>query len=290
MLDFSVVHEIHNLYIAVLTANSNDTLQKEIKDIYNELIKSIVDYGTIHILTASPVIFGYRDEYQCIAVVHGDRVIRTIENELSVADSVKPSLEISIDNHIDRSIVKFYLDRLRGTAVEKCISELARWMMANITIGDKYRIAEAECYYFNQTDHPDPYVHKHKDQLATRTLYFHRKKAAKIGFTLKGIDITFGNGTDYGGMLIRSLIEIDTGTITEGPSKVVDLLLVDNNVSSVTELKTSGKSISLDVDTNDPLIMVGPRIGLNPVKSPEYRNRNYRFAIKGIKKDKSKLS
>lgn len=61
-------------------------------------------------------------------------------------------------------------------------------------------------------------------QLTAGRWYFHRTGGAYRGGSFKGLDLTFGDGRAFGGMLIRGL-ELPDGTVIDGPSLAVDHLL-----------------------------------------------------------------
>lgn len=58
-----------------------------------------------------------------------------------------------------------------------------------------YRLIDIEFYYYAEGVHEDIYAHQHQAQLESGKWYFHAS----------GIDITFGNGKNFGGILIRAL-------------------------------------------------------------------------------------
>lgn len=159
--------------------------------------------------------------------------------------------------------------------------------------GSPHRILEIEFYYFS-LEHPDTFVHCNEMQLTTNQWYFHRAgSSAHSGYrggTFKGLDITFGNGRDYGGILIRSIQGV------EGPCRVVDYILKLCSCGSIEELVSK---ISLDISAPGLLnlqstdlpqynISAGPRVGLSFKKAnvEDYIFRPYRFGIQElIKKD-----
>ena len=61
-----------------------------------------------------------------------------------------------------------------------------------------YRLLDIEFYYHADSVYEGVYAHKHKAQLECGKWYFHAS----------GIDITFGNGKNYGGILIRAIGKI----------------------------------------------------------------------------------
>ncbi len=166
----------------------------------------------------------------------------------------------------------------------------------------KFRLAEIE-FYLKTNLHNDPYVHCDPDQLLMHTFYFHKFKTGtyKSG-TFKGLDLTFGSVDDnaYFGILIRSIMNIKTGCITEGPCNTVNKILLELGHESIIEL-TDGQN--LDIFENDKKLSLvrsmklspkeiycGPRIGLS-AKYPDFQARNYRFVIypEKIKKQKKTL-
>lgn len=164
------------------------------------------------------------------------------------------------------------------------------------TCSDNYEIAETEYYYWSPK-HLDPFVHCSPEQQIPGQIYFHKagnKPNAKYkGGTFKGMDLTFGlDKSDYGGMLIRSIYSPNKGLI-EGPSKVVDTLLRDNNVNRIEDLYTVSIEFEQDRQNN---VYIGPRIGLTLKKDDQrelrenFDNVQYRFtSTKNVKKLKSSL-
>lgn len=57
--------------------------------------------------------------------------------------------------------------------------------------------------------------------------------------TYKGMDITFGNKNIYGGILIRSIMDLNDGKYIEGPCNSVSKLLEIRGVKEFKELKLS---------------------------------------------------
>ena len=75
----------------------------------------------------------------------------------------------------------------------------------------KYLLTEIEFYYWSE-NHPDPYVHKHPNQLKTGLWYFHDV----------GQDLTFGSNGSYGGILLRAIASQDLVNYVDGPVKTFD--------------------------------------------------------------------
>lgn len=166
---------------------------------------------------------------------------------------------------------------------------------------NRYRLCELEVYYKNK-DHPDDYVHCDDDQLDFEGFYFHKYKngSYKAG-TYKGMDITFGDRTNntYYGILVRSIMNIQTNEFIEGPCKCVNEIIGQFGVETVKDfmlnkpkkLSISDKENELYIEKVNDLkkedIYAGPRVGLSN-KYPDYLSKNYRYAvfIKKIKKQK----
>jgi hypothetical protein len=166
---------------------------------------------------------------------------------------------------------------------------------------NKYKIIEIE-FYYNSENHPDPFVHCDKEQNVPGNWYFHKMhgKSYKEG-TYKGLDITFGieNGNSYGGILLRSIQNIQTNEITEGSCSIVNKILDDNNnIKSVKEFVKLFESANVKYYEKDikpsecPLYLLStknlkrhiyyaPRVGLSLKKSNgdrmKYIMKYYRF-------------
>lgn len=126
------------------------------------------------------------------------------------------------------------------------------WLVINQQF---YQIVELEFYLYSD-QHPDLYCHSHPDQLTTNKWYFHRagksSNSKYKGGTYKGLDITFGNSNQYGGILIRSIQSVDNQEVIEGPCKVVNRILELCQTNSIQELV---KTISLDINQIDNLFL-----------------------------------
>ena len=164
----------------------------------------------------------------------------------------------------------------------------------------QFRISEIEFYFCNK-DHEDKYTHCDQDQLNFNTFYFHKfKNGTYKSGTFKGLDITLGDKEKetYFGVLIRSMLDIETTELIEGPCRCVNKILEQFDLSTVKEFLKDKKG-TLDIykrtnqiyltkkDLKKENIYCGPRIGLSD-KYPQFLNKKYRFAIyiNKIKKQK----
>ncbi|EOR96409.1 hypothetical protein ADIARSV_0409 [Arcticibacter svalbardensis MN12-7] len=91
-----------------------------------------------------------------------------------------------------------------------------------------YRIVDFEFYTYSEKL-PDPHTYKNDLQLQSNKLYLHGS----------GIDITFGDGKNYGGILIRSVVKLYGGSDPksgfmkkqyDGPQKVATELFSNFNL------------------------------------------------------------
>lgn len=119
--------------------------------------------------------------------------------------------------------------------------ELAKFILNNLTIktGEtEYNIREIEFYLYSE-NHTDECVHKSPNQKLFMSWYIHKtpNDTFKSG-TYKGLDLTFGNGTNYYGVLIRSITNINTDQLIAGPCCVVNELLEKAN-TSLSDIKTN---------------------------------------------------
>jgi hypothetical protein len=189
-------------------------------------------------------------------------------------------METALKGRKEHATVEEWFDRVADTAIRRSLLQVA---------GTRFAIVEVEFYLYAE-EHKDPFVHCSEQQLSFGEWYFHREKAAKIGFTLKGIDLTFGDQSraEYGGMLIRALARVDGTGIVEGPSKVVDTILTAAGVDSVAAMKAlpaySDRALVqtslLHLEPRDAIwredIKTGRRIGLkgqDPFAEAAYRYR-----------------
>ena len=80
----------------------------------------------------------------------------------------------------------------------------------------KYNLIEIEFYFYDKENHPDPYIYCNEKQKDCGKFYFHGS----------GMDITFGNGKCYGGILIRSIMN-EEGQYINGSLKLLEELFCD---------------------------------------------------------------
>lgn len=152
------------------------------------------------------------------------------------------------------------------------------------------RLCEIE-FYLKSVEHNDIYTHCSVEQSQWGKWYFHRtNKGGYREGTFKGLDITFGNINEtqniYFGTLIRSILIDDM--FIEGPSNTVSRILTEYGLQKISEFTNGAvfditenprNLVLVPYDWDTQKIYIGPRIGLNPSKSEEFVNKNYRFLI-----------
>ncbi|MFY7653005.1 MAG: hypothetical protein ACOVQE_09885 [Chitinophagaceae bacterium] len=111
-----------------------------------------------------------------------------------------------------------------------------------------YRLVDFEFYTFSKI-FPDPHTYKNELQLQTGQFYVHGS----------GVDITFGDGINYGGILIRSIVKLYDGSEQEygfmkrqidGPQKVATELFSNLN-SLISNEKNDIKIVDLKGHNQD---------------------------------------
>lgn len=127
--------------------------------------------------------------------------------------------------------------------VEAGFDKLAEYLMNECVLevnGDELEIIEIEFYYYDEKEHPDTFTHCDKEQLNSNTFYVHNKGGIRAG-----IDITFGNKNYYGGILIRSLKNINNNEFIKGSKNCRELIQKKLNINSLKDLKEhlAGKNI-----------------------------------------------
>ncbi|MBN1184308.1 MAG: hypothetical protein JXB49_18605 [Bacteroidales bacterium] len=131
---------------------------------------------------------------------------------------------------------------------------------------NSYRLTEIEFYFYNEDFHEDPYIHKHRLQLMTGQWYFHGS----------GLDITFGDGKNYGGILIRGIKSLtgDENSFISGPLNVVQEIF-----SSFGNIGIKDHLFRI-IETNDipsEDIVKSTRVGLKEKEPTGFKEKYYRY-------------
>lgn len=148
-----------------------------------------------------------------------------------------------------------------------------------------YRITDFEFYAFSE-NFPDPQTHKNNLQLENGKFYLHSS----------GIDITFGDGINYGGILLRGVVKLYDGTDKhngfmkqqfDGPQIVATELFSNLNSLNNNE-KNEISLIDIEGHNQDACffpaqnIIKTKRIGLTPKpadKEDYYKNLEIRYIV-----------
>lgn len=140
-----------------------------------------------------------------------------------------------------------------------------------------FKIIELEMYYYSKTlNHLDGFTHPHN------------RFEKEFRFHHAGVDITFNsNPNDYGGMLIRSIQNLNNQQITNGPRRTLATIFETfgkiTQKSTIQLIKTTSPANYLYIKTK--------RVGLNSPnrKTPDhnrYKNSHYRYITALVKENR----
>lgn len=148
-----------------------------------------------------------------------------------------------------------------------------------------YRLIDIEFYYYAEGVHEDIYAHQHQAQLESAKWYFHGS----------GIDITFGNGKHFGGILVRAIAKLSpegeksryfTEKEIHGPLNVKteicrNLKGVFEDASNIFRLIDISRDIHGALMIEPEYIINTRRIGLNPAKeiTDKFFSKKHRYVI-----------
>lgn len=202
---------------------------------------------------------------------HGDIIIRVLE-ELLAGEKPYTVPSFAIDAGVSDPTIVFqvWADQLLNYTV----------LVVNKV---RYRILEVE-FYYHSLAHLDPYPHLASQQLTANTWYFHKTGNSYRNGTFKGMDIAIS----HGGILIRTLKNMQTKEITSGPSLCVDEILSTVGVDTIANLvarldnrSTSSPLLHLEDTCLKSLpVSTSARVGLTLTKPEEqmpYIFKPYRF-------------
>ena len=163
---------------------------------------------------------------------------------------------------------KLFEEAKKEGGVEAGFKRLAEYLMNECVLevnSEKYQLAEIEFYYYDKENHPDVFVHCDEEQLNSNTFYVHNKGGIRAG-----IDITFGNKNYYGGILIRSLKNINNDEEPiKGSKNCRELMEKKLRINSLKDLKKllTGKNIDEYIKNktsiNKNFLLKSCRVGLN---------------------------
>ncbi len=175
---------------------------------------------------------------------------------------------------------------------------------SDLIVGNQtHRIIEIEFYCF-APEHPDYFAHRDPLQKECGSWYFHRSGGKYKSGSFKGLDLTFGDGEMFCGVLFRT-IESSTGKLICGPSLCVDYLLASSDrddVKSLDEAMSGRKAWDYqnpvflrkkDMQEENQIFRSG-RVGLTLRKAKsfpsltEYILKPYRYFVEPRKVSKGK--
>jgi hypothetical protein len=132
----------------------------------------------------------------------------------------------------------------------------------------QYSINEIEIYYNNETDHRDLFTHSSIVQKNTGRWYFHNT----------GVDITFGNESAYGGILVRGITKMGDPKFINGPSKVFEELFQDGGAVDGNDINKV--VITPNTTPEQKYIISGPRSGIRIIASETNNEDKHRYLFK----------
>jgi len=164
-------------------------------------------------------------------------------------------------------------------SLQSIFYDMAKELMNNYEFSIKnifFELTEIEFYYFNESKHCDVFTHIHHLQKETNGILYVHESWGNYG----GIDITFGNGDFYGGILIRG-IKINSNFIA-GPSKVRTELIntLKENINTYHELQNFFNEYPLQILKKEPIeynIYHSTRYNLGKKQDDKFRYALYRF-------------
>jgi hypothetical protein len=196
--------------------------------------------------------------------------------------------------------------RPEGGSVHLWLTQLAESLLTATRLyagGEPHRLIEVEVYY-HAADHADVFAHRDPIQLHRGLWYFHKTRGTYRSGSFKGLDLTFGDGTAHGGVLLRGLETAD-GTIVDGPSLLVDYLLAKTGQGGVAALDRTiarrpawdaGNPLRLEATAEeDRRVYQCSRIGLSlkrikpSSESVSFLTRQYRFLSEPRRTAKGRL-
>ena len=168
------------------------------------------------------------------------------------------------------------------TNYEQWFEMIAKQLFENYAIKtdwNQYRLTEIEFYYHHEEYHPDitAYGYKVKNKKYSDRIIRYKEAQCKTltwFFHYSGIDIVIGNESTPGGILIRSIENIETGERISGPL-VVKLELMNQHIS-INGTKPLVLELILNENTHPYTLVKKPRIGLGLGGNPD---RLYNFSF-----------
>jgi 3-methyladenine DNA glycosylase Mpg len=182
---------------------------------------------------------------------------RLVSDEASMAEPLKKCKlnaeefrellnSVSGSSHENQDEYMKYLGEICARLVQNC------QLLVESENGEfvAFRFVEVEAYLFAPPGFEDVFAHRDPMQYTTcGAWYFHKKGNSYKGGTYKGLDLTFGstaNGGVSGGILLRSIVNVSTLEIIEGPCRLVDHVLNLSGSSGIEEFVENHLQSKLD--------------------------------------------
>lgn len=154
----------------------------------------------------------------------------------------------------------------------------------------KYRITNIEFYYYNEKTHRDENSHALKyerakeRQILNAEWYLHKISINK-NLNYKGIDYTFGDGRNYGGILIKEVISLNKDKTIFSQSKFIDELINILNPKTKEEflkMIEQDNKIKFDYEENIPKYNILNWTRKSLTKKDEFTNMGYAFKVEDL--------
>lgn len=173
------------------------------------------------------------------------------------------------------------LHQVKGENIEKQIAEIAKLLFETCIFkagNIEFRLAEIE-FYFASEAHKDPFIYKKPEQLEFGKFMKHAS----------GFDITFGNGTNYGGILVRGIriVRTEGKEYLHGPLNVYKLLTSKLGDIKNLEVRETGSDLPVTKE-NEVVSFSRYGLGLKTEDPDGYRAKNYRFILGRVPECKPK--
>jgi hypothetical protein len=222
----------------------------------------------------------------------GVAVSAAVAATVAVADADEVRADSSEEDNIFARVTEATtrFEQLFDVLADEVINK--HWL---VVCGRYFRFREVE-FYVKHVNHIDPYVHCDPDNGRPGCWYFHKSGKDFCGGTCKGLDISIGGKTHHGGILIRSIQDIETRKTVEGPSVCVDSIIkicrdIDPRLATIHDIVTHG-TYKESVYDERGLLHLGrlglgaekwslfkcPRVGLRDL-SLIYQNKPYRYIV-----------
>jgi hypothetical protein len=205
----------------------------------------------------------------------GGIIIYTSRNKKGYMVSTK-NIIIQLQDEIKNT--KYTVENLQGLFYKISQDIISNYVLQINNL--KIELKELEFYFLDNERHCDPYVHGNDLQKTTNNFLYVHNSWHRRG----GIDLTFGNGKYFGGILIRG-IKINDKFI-QGPANSRNQIIknLDQHFNNYEELQKyfdqNKDKIGLLKNNNakeNKVILCSTRFGLGAKECDKFKNALYRF-------------